>query len=147
MDTPDRAAPSCCHGAAACVFTKALLARAARCELATRQAMGETDAVTCGSPVAHANCSTLAALMRERAGFALKLPRPPSPLMHGKALQLQCGGLLAMQRALDAPQADVHRMVMLTHERHGSLLDLPWQALVDGIVAWQPRRRHPGPGS
>ncbi len=146
MDAADRNAPSCCHGATACVFTKALLARAAGCELATRQALGETDAVTCGSPVAHANCSTLSALMRERAGFALRLPRPPSPLMHGKALQLQCGGLIALQRTLEAPEPDVHRMVGLAHERHGSLLDLPWQALVDAIVAWQPRRRHAGGG-
>jgi hypothetical protein len=144
MNAPDDAGSSCCHGASACVFTKALLARAASCELASRQAVGETDAFSCGSPVAHANCTTLSALLRERAGFALKLPRPPSPLMHGKALQLQCGGLLALRGALDAPQADVHRMVGLAHERLGSLLELPWQSLVDAIVAWQPRRRHPG---
>ena len=141
---PDTAAPACCHGASACVFTKALLAHAAQCELATRQSAGETDAVVCSSPVALTNCATLAALMRERAGFALHLPRPPAPLMHARALQLQCGGLAGLQRALEAPQADVHRMVGLAHERHGSLLDLPWQAMVEAIVAWQPRRRHPG---
>jgi hypothetical protein len=38
-------------------------------------------------------------------------------------------------------------MVGLAHERHGSLLDLPWQDLVEAIVAWQPRRRRPGPGT
>lgn len=144
MNETDPGAASCCHGPSACVFTKALLARSASCELARRHAVGETDAVTCASPVALANCGTLSALLRERAGFALRLPRPPAPLMHGKALQLQCGGLLALQRCLDAPQPDVHRMVGLAHERHGSLLDLPWQALVEAIVAWQPRRRRPG---
>jgi hypothetical protein len=143
-DAPDAPAATCCHGASACVFTKALLAHAAQCELASRQSVGETDALTCGSAVAHTNCTTLAALMRERSAFALRLPRPPAPLMHGKALQLQCGGLRGLQRALDAPQADVHRMVGLAHEQHGSLLDLPWQALVEAIVAWQPRRRRPG---
>ena len=147
MDDPCSAASSCCHGPSACVFTKALLARSARCELATRHALGETDAMTCGSPVAQANCTTLSALLRERAGFVLRLPRPPVPLTHAKALQLQCGGLIALQHILEAPDDDVHRMIGLAHVRHGSLLDLPWRAMVDAIAAWQPRRRHPGPGT
>jgi hypothetical protein len=147
MDDRGSAASSCCHGPSACVFTKALMACSASCELATRHAMGETDAMTCGSPVAHANCTTLSALLRERAGFVLRLPRPPSLLTHVKALQLQCGGLDALQRILEAPENDVHRMIGLVHERHGSLLDLPWQAMVDAIAAWQPRRRHSGPAA
>ena len=146
MNPPDPGGGACCHGPAACVFTKALLVHAARCELATRHGVGETDSVSCASPVARTNCATLSALLRERAAFALRLPRPGAPLMHAKALQLQCGGLQALQHALDAPQPDVHRMVGLAHERHGSLLDLPWQALVEAIVAWQPRRRHHRPG-
>ncbi len=147
MDDSGSAASSCCHGPSACVFTKALMARSASCELSTRHAVGETDAMTCGSPVAHANCTTLYALLRERAGFVLRLPRPPSPLTHVKALQLQCGGLIALQHILEAPVDDVHRMIGLAHERHGSLLDLPWRAVVDAIAAWQPRRRHRGPAA
>ncbi len=126
------------------MFTKALLAHAARCELAIRHSAGEIDALTCSSPVARTNCATLSALLRERAMFTLRLPRPPAPLVHAKALQLQCGGLRGLQQVLDAPSADVHGMIGLAHERHGSLLELPWQQLVDAIAAWQPRRRCPG---
>lgn len=145
MDEPASSAPSCCHGASACVFTKALLAHAAQCGLAQRQSVGEADALVCASPVAQVNCGTLAALMRERAGFALRLPRPPAPLVHAKALQLQCGGLAALREQLRSPQADVHAMVALAHERHGSLMDLPWQPMVAAMAAWQPRRRFKGP--
>jgi hypothetical protein len=145
MDDPAASAPSCCHVASACVFAKALLARAAHCELAQRQSVGEADALVCSSPVAQVNCGTLAALMRERAGFTLRLPRPPAPLVHAKALQLQCGGLAALREQLQAPQADVHAMVGLAHERHGSLMDLPWQPMVLAMAAWQPRRRYRGP--
>lgn len=144
MDGRETAATSCCHGASACVFTKALLAHAARCELAVRQSVGEADVLSCSSPVAHTNCGTLAALMRERASFALRLPRPPAPLVHARALQLQCGGLTALRGLLDAPTPDVHGLVGLAHERHGSLMDLPWQRLVEAMAAWQPRRRHKG---
>lgn len=126
------------------MFTKALLAHAARCELAIRHSAGEIDTLTCSSPVARTNCATLSALLRERAMFTLRLPRPPAPLVHAKALQLQCGGLRGLQEVLDAPSADVHGLIGLAHERHGSLLELPWQQLVDAIAAWQPRRRRPG---
>lgn len=145
MDEPASSAPSCCHGASACVFTKALLAHAAQCGLAQRQSVGEADVLVCSSPVAHVNCGTLAALMRERAGFALRLPRQPAPLVHAKALQLQCGGLAALREQLQAPGSGVHEMVVLAHERHGSLMDLPWQPMVTVMVAWQPRRRFKGP--
>ncbi|MBX3601657.1 MAG: hypothetical protein KF863_13615 [Rubrivivax sp.] len=136
---------ACCGGPAACVFTKAVLARAAGCECARREALGERELVSCASPVAHTNCRTLAALLRERATFALRLPPHGAPLVHAKALQLQCGGLRALQAALqpdagDVP--DVHRLVGLAHERWGSLLDAPWGEIVPALAAWQPRRRH-----
>lgn len=145
-DAPGAAITGCCAGPGACVFAKAVLAREACCELARREAVGERELVTCPSPVAHTNCSTLAALLRERATFALKLPRVGTPLMHAKALQLQCGGVQALQRALGADVPDVHRLVGLAHERWGSLLDAPWGELVPALATWQPRRRRPSRG-
>jgi hypothetical protein len=142
-DTEDGppAADSCCAGPDACVFTKALLAQQARCELAARQAVGERDLVTCRSPVARHNCDTLAALLRERATFALRLPRRDAPIEHAKALRLQCGGLGGLRRALATDEPDVHALVLAAHERWGSLLDAPWHEIVPAIVAWQPRQR------
>jgi len=133
---------SCCGaaGPSACVFTKALLAREAVCELAQRKAAGERDWIACTSPVAHINCATLWALLRERSTFALKLGRAGAPLMHAKAMQLQCGGVSGLQQALHAPERDVHRIVGQAHARWGSLLELPWDDVVSAIVAWQPRR-------
>ena len=126
---------------APCVFAKALLARCAQCELAQRHALAERELVACPSPTARTNCATLAALLRERATFALRLPRPGEPLPHARAMQLQCGGLQGLRDALAAPEAEVHRMVMQAHAHSASLLDLPWDAIVRDIAAWQLRRR------
>jgi hypothetical protein len=133
---------SCCDGgsSAACVFSKALLARSAVCERAERRSVGERELIECNSPVAHTNCDTLAALLHERARFALRLPSPGHPVVHAQALRLQCGGLLAVQQALGAAQADVHRMVGVAHQRWGSLTELPWAAIVLSIKQWQARR-------
>ena len=126
------------HG---CVFAKALLAGAATCELVRRRSLAERELLECASPVARINCSTLAALLHERARFALRLPAPGRPLIHVHSLKLQCGGLTALRRELAAPEPDVHRMVGIAHQKHGSLSDLPWAAIVTGLAAWQPPRR------
>jgi len=137
------AGPTCCGGGGqTCVFAKALLARSASCELAERHAMAERVVLHCVSPVSRMNCATLAALLHERARFALKLPPTSKPLMHAQALRLQCGGLLALQGVLGCLDGDVHRLVMRAHQDHGSLAELPWTTLVAALAAWQPRRRH-----
>lgn len=132
---------SCCAGANACVFAKALLSRAATCELAAPRTRGEQEMLECTSPVAHTNCGTLAALIRERSRFALRLPGPDRPLIHQQAMRLQCGGLMAMREVLGVADRDVHRLVATAHERLTSLMHLPWEPLVAAIAAWTPRKR------
>lgn len=134
-------ADPCCGSARGCVFAKALLARTARCELARRSTVGERELMECSAPVARINCGTLAALLHERARFALRLPAPGRPLMHVQALRLQCGGLAALREALAGAEADVHSLVRQAQDAHGSLADLPWQPLVQALAAWQPPRR------
>lgn len=135
---------SCGDSNRACVFAKALLAHGARCERVERHERGERVLMECSSPVARTNCSTLAALLHERARFALHLPPPGRPLIHLQALKLQCGGLPAVRRALASDEADVHRLVGLAQERHGSLTELPWAQIVADLVQWQaPRRSRP----
>ncbi|MBE0472622.1 hypothetical protein [Rhodoferax sp.] len=126
-----------------CVFAKAILAGCASCSLARHQALAEREVVACSQKVAHINCSTLKDLLYERATFALRLPRPASEIPHLKAMKLVCGGLQGLQAALAAPKPDVHAMVQSAQSRHDSLLDLPWQAIVVHIAAWQMRRRAP----
>lgn len=132
---------ACCESGAVCVFAKALLARVAVCELAARRTVGERDLVECRSVVARTNCGTLAALMHERARFALRLPSPGQPVIHAQALRLHCGGLLGLQSALGVDQPDVHVMVGVAQQRHDSLTQLPWDAIVRDITAWRPIRR------
>ncbi len=131
---------ACCEGGGSCVFGKALQARVAVCERAERRSRGERDVIDCASAVARTNCTLLAALLHERARFALRLPRSGQPIMHAQALRLHCGGVLGLQHALGAPHADVHRLVNAAHERYGSLTDLPWDAIVRDVASWQGRR-------
>ena len=139
-EAPTRA---CCPGAGAnaCAFAKAMLAATSRCALMTRRAYGEQLLVECTRPDARADCAALAALMRERARFALRLPGAGRPLMHQQALRLQCGGLEALREVLGVAERDAHRLVAAARERDASFAQLPWAPLVAAIAAWTPRRR------
>ena len=126
-----------------CAFGRAVLARRGACPLATLSLVGEAERPRCASPVARTNCGTLHALLRERATFALRLPRPPAPLPHAAELRLQCGGLAGVAEALGeppAPPADIHALVSRARDAFGGLLGLPFETVVAAIV------RYPGRG-
>lgn len=124
-----------------CVFAKALAARCAGCDTSVRVALAEREAIGCASPVAHTNCGTFAALLRERAAFALKLPAG-APMPHASAMKLQCGGVAGLRACGDPTEDDVHRLVAGAIARHGSLVGLPWPGIVASVARWQGRRRH-----
>ena len=129
-----------------CVFEKALAARCADCTLAIRHALAEREAIACRSPLAHTNCETLRALLRERSAFTLKLGPSALQLPHSVAMKLACGGLAGIADCLHRAPNDVHALVQTAQERYGSLLDLPWSVVVDAVAKWEGRRRH-GAGS
>ncbi len=124
-----------------CVFARAILSTCAQCELSHRRALAEREVIHCSSAVAHINCVTLDGLLRERAFFALRLPRQNQPLAHAKVMKLHCGGLRGIQAALNAPLPDVHQMVQQAMQDDASLLDLPWADIVASAAAWQLRQR------
>ena len=127
---------------APCAFGRAILAGQAGCTLARRRALGEQEGIACASPVAHVNCATLLALLRERSTFALRLPPPSAPLPHAQALRLQCGGIRAVAAALGETDAsDIHAVVAGARECWGELAAIPFEPVVRAIGAWQPRRR------
>jgi len=125
-----------------CVFQAALLARQADCELVQCRSLAERESLLCPSATAHLNCETLQRLLLERATFALK-QHPHTPLTHGTAMRLQCGGIKGLQTVLGGAQPDVHRLIAQAQQDHGGLTELPWSAIVTCIMAWQPRRRAP----
>ncbi len=141
---------SCCGPPGRCAFDKALMLRSATCALARRESQAEGEWIACSSPVALMNCTTLVAMMRERAVFVLKLSR--GPMTHAQSLRLQCGGLQGLRIALEETQEthetrnDVHDLVGKAQSRFGGIQELPWDAVARGIASWHARPRRAKPG-
>lgn len=123
-----------------CAFEMAIAARCAACAVADRRPLGEHEVIGCSSAPAHADCAELAALLRERAMFALRLPHMRA-LPHSVAMRLACGGIAGLRQCVAMDDDDVRRLVAAAKARWGSLADLPWAAIVASTVAWQGRRR------
>lgn len=129
-----------------CPFEKTLLSAQCACELATRYSIAEQMGVNCRSGIARNNCTTLLALMRERARFALKVTDTSDSLPFGKEMKVMMGGLIGLQR-LVLPAADaarvgnIHVLVQQAQEKYASLESLPYQELVKSITAFQGKRR------
>ncbi|MEW6330133.1 MAG: hypothetical protein AB1560_01600 [Pseudomonadota bacterium] len=129
-----------------CPFEKAILSAQCACELATRFSVAEQMGVNCRSGIARNNCTTLLALMRERARFALRVTDTSESLPFGKEMKVMIGGLLGLQGLL-APEADaagvgnIHALVRQAQEQFGALQALPYQEIVKSINAYQARRR------
>jgi hypothetical protein len=126
-----------------CVFEKALLSRCAVCQLAASHALAERETIACTSPLARSECGLLSGLLREKSAFALRVTTTQRILPHAMLMKIQCGGLQGLQQVLDPAAAapDVHQLVLLAHERYGELGALPFSEIVQGVAAFQLRKR------
>ncbi len=129
-----------------CVFERALLARHAVCDLAVSHQIAERESIACTQAAAHAACTQMSDLLREKSGFALGLIATQRILPHAMAMKIQCGGLDGLKALLDsaATAPNVRRLVSLAAERYGELDELPFSEVVQGVAAWKARRRHAG---
>jgi hypothetical protein len=127
-----------------CVFEKALLSRCVACELSVRHLLAERETVACTDPPAHIACGELAALLREKSAFALKLTEATRILPHAMVMKIQCGGLGGLRDVLDpaAPAPDVRRLVRKAQAAYGTLAALPFSQIIQGVAHWQGRKRH-----
>jgi hypothetical protein len=124
-----------------CPFEKAILSAQCACELATRFSIAEQTVVNCRSGIARNNCTTLLALMRERARFALKVMDTSDSLPFGKEMKVMIGGLIGLQGLLTTQQGaarvgNIHALVREAQEKYNSLGSLPYQEIVKSITAF-----------
>lgn len=125
---------------APCAFEPALAAACVTCTAAVRRALAEREAIGCGSPAAQCRCAAFAALLRERAAFALgRTPNGAWP--HAALRRLGCGGLAGLRACVDPAEGDVVRLVAAASARYGEFAQLPWQPIVAAVAATPTRRQ------
>ena len=125
-----------------CLFEKAILSRTCACRYAERNHIGSRPTITCQSSDGHKHCAQMLNYMRKSASFTLGVTYTPSALPHAKATQLQCGGLIGLQNALDKVVQnervnDVYGLIQRALKRYGSMQELPEQDIVRSIASYK----------
>lgn len=131
----------------ACLFEKSILTNRCGCTRAERFCIAEREGVRCRSEAAHRRCARALGILREQCHFALRTRKDQAILPHGKAIQIQVGGMRGI-RALLEPNAtdpnavpDVADLLARAEAAFGDLERLPFDRIMPWIRACQPRPR------
>lgn len=130
-----------------CVFEKTINSRRSACSKSLRFHLADREGISCKSAAGHALCTELLALMRSNARFALHLTHADGPLPHAREIRVQTGGMLGLQAALHPAgqvQGNVENIISLIDaglQRYASLEQFPYDAIVQGIVHFQGRKK------
>lgn len=131
-----------------CIFEKAITNRRCDCQLKRKFVLATRECVACQSKTGLDRCTRVLNSMRNNARFALKVVTVDGPMPHNKELQVQAGGMLALQTLFsneneaEAEQKvviNIHQTMETAIHTYGSVEDLPYGEIVKGIVKYQSR--------
>lgn len=136
-----------------CIFEKAVTNQRCECEMKRRFVIANRECIACESETALNTCTSALDSIRNNARFTLKVVTVNGPMPHNKELQVQAGGMLALQNIVtdSAELADsnnkvvhnVYQVLNLALQKFGSLDQLPYNEIVKSIVKYEsrPKRR------
>lgn len=133
-----------------CIFEKAVTNQRCDCEMKRRFVIANRECIACESESALDVCTRTLDSIRNNARFTLKVVTVNGPMPHNKELQVQAGGMLALQNLVStSPDSDdkvvhnVYQTLSLALQKFGSLNKLPYNEIVKSIVKYQsrPKRR------
>lgn len=135
-----------------CIFEKAITNRRCDCQLKRKFVLATRECVACQSEAGLKRCTRVLDSIRNNARFSLKVITIDGPMPHNKELQVQAGGMLALQSLVsdhsvshenpdDKPKlvANIHQTMEDALLKYGSFEELPFGEIVKGIVNYQSR--------
>ncbi len=130
-----------------CAFSNTLVTNQFGCEQGEPVARRGGPDVACRSNEAHRRCEKLFAQMKSAALPAFGAEDDLLTMPHSVPMKIQFGGLLGLQRLLQAGAAgsgevkNVHALVAQAVEKYNSVEAIPYPALVADMTAYKLRRR------
>ena len=129
-----------------CIFEKSITNRRCDCQLKRKFVIATRECVACQSEIAMTRCTRVLDSMRNNARFSLKVVTVNGPMPHNKELQVQAGGILALQNLMTTmPELElksvvnIHQTMESALEEYGDTENLPYGELVKGIVKYEAR--------
>ena len=129
-----------------CIFEKAITNRRCDCQLKRKFVIATRECVACQSEIAMKRCTRVLDAMRNNARFSLKVVTINGPMPHNKEIQVQAGGMLALQNLITTmpdvelkTAVNIHQTMETAMDKYGDIEHFPFGELVKGIVKYQAR--------
>ncbi|WP_299873938.1 hypothetical protein [uncultured Cocleimonas sp.] len=139
-----------------CIFEKAITNRRCDCARKRKFVLATRECVACQSETSLERCTSVLNAIRDNSRFSLKVVTIDGPMPHNKELQVQAGGMLALQNIFsDEAETDGLQDQLKTAEqqtvinidqtmeqalnRYTAIDMLPYGEIVKGIVKYQSR--------
>jgi hypothetical protein len=132
-----------------CPYEKAINSRSCNCSQSRRFNLANREGVACKSAPGNLLCNELLKIMRLKARFSLHVTHATSPLPHAKEIRVQVGGMLGLQKAVDPATEeattveDIHGVTNAAIARYSSLDELPYEEIMQSVVAFKGREKRP----
>lgn len=140
-----------------CIFEKSITNRRCDCALKHRFVLATREGIACQSESALIRCTSVLDSMRNSARFSLKVITIDGPMPHNKELQVQAGGMLALQSLLSDTESkaetstetrveivtNIHKTLQTALSQYTSIEQLPYGEIVKCIVKYvsRPKRK------
>ena len=130
-----------------CVFAQTLIGDQFGCEHARHVTRRGGPDVACVGEAAAQRCETLLQHLKQTALPAFDVEDDPLSMPHSVLVKIQFGGLLGLQRLLDATQMqasavhNIHALLTLAQDNFGELHAIPCERIVTDMTGYKPRRR------
>ena len=135
-----------------CIFEKAITNRRCDCQLKRKFVLATREGVACTSEAGLNRCTRVLNAIRDNSRFSLKVVTIDGPMPHNKELQVQAGGMLALQTLFSTEQnntakdtdeqgtvSNIHQTMEEALSRYETVDKLPFGEIVKGIVKYQSR--------
>jgi len=130
-----------------CAFSQTLIGGQFACAHAEPVVRRGGAEIACRSADASQRCATLMQCLKDAALPAFGVEDDLLSMPHSVLVKIQFGGLLGVQRLLDATRsdadsvADINALVEQALDKFGALDAVPCAGIVDDMTGFKPRRR------
>lgn len=131
-----------------CIFEKSITNRRCDCQLKQSFRIATREGIACTSKIAMNRCTKVLNSIRCNARFSLKATTINGPMPHNKELQVQAGGMLALQTLTANNQelaneqktvVNIHQTMEKSIKEYGTIDQFPFGEIVKSIVKYQSR--------
>ncbi|MBT3347889.1 MAG: hypothetical protein HOM84_02880 [Thiotrichales bacterium] len=125
-----------------CPFARAILNTHSHCRESESFHIAERHGVRCASAEMQRHCQSYFKEIKKESSFALGVTKLPQQMTSNMGLQMQCGAVEGLRRAVkNSKDESIIDTIIQAEQQFGSTHNFPYQQINQAISSWKSRKR------